>query len=205
MKSIFFTSDFHIGHKKVLEYDERPFKDLNHMNRVLINNYNNTVKEDSVCYFLGDMGLCNQNYLHSVISQLNGTKVLILGNHDRKMEAMYKAGFDVVMYNATLYIANERVTLSHCPLKGVFREDTTKMRNYVEGENWHGEFRHHKYTVADEGQYHLHGHTHCKPETKIMGKQFDVGVVANNYFPVHIGQIEKWAVFHKNRKNDITK
>ena len=55
-KNIYFTSDWHVGHDNVLKFDNRPFKDVDHMHRVLINNYNSTVKPDDVCYFLGDMG-----------------------------------------------------------------------------------------------------------------------------------------------------
>jgi calcineurin-like phosphoesterase family protein len=39
-KSIFFTSDLHIGHLNSIKFDQRPFRDLDHMHEVLINNYN---------------------------------------------------------------------------------------------------------------------------------------------------------------------
>jgi calcineurin-like phosphoesterase family protein len=131
-------------------------------------------------------------------------KILILGNHDRNANSMYKIGFDVVLNSATLYIANERVTMSHCPLRGVYREDTTGMSNAKIGEHWHGENRHQAFSVTDEGQWHLHGHIHSGPantKLKTDGKQYDVGVCANQYRPVSISVIESWiATFKGNKK-----
>ena len=67
IKNTYFTSDWHVGHKNCLKFDSRPFKDLDHMHRVLINNYNSTVTNNDVCYFLGDMGLGKGELLKKVI------------------------------------------------------------------------------------------------------------------------------------------
>lgn len=206
IKKTFFTSDWHIGHENCIVFDKRPFTSLDHMHKVLINNFNSSVKEDGVTYFLGDIGVRDVETTKSVISQLNGTKILILGNHDKGSNAMYGAGFDVVMNSATLIIANEIVTMSHCPLPGILREDTTGMRGAREGENWHGEHRYNfkHYQVANSGQYHLHGHIHSPnngKSTKIQDKQMDVGVVANSYRPISISTIESWIALHKRGTN----
>lgn len=193
-KPLYATSDWHIGHENVIKFDERPFRDLNHMHEVLVNNYNSTVTPDGLCYFLGDMGFGNRDIMHKIIQRLNGTKVLILGNHDKGVNAFYTEGFDVVMNGAKLVIGGKHVlTMSHCPLVGVWREDVTGMKGSEEGEMWHGESRHKdKYSWPDMGQFHLHGHTHKKPEERILNKQFDVGVRANGYKPVNISVIESW-------------
>ena len=205
--NIFFTSDFHIGHANSIIFDERPFRDLEHMHEVLINNYNSTVRDTDTCYFLGDMGLCNSEYLTKVVSQLNGTKVLVLGNHDKGIDAMYKVGFDVVLHGATMQIAGERVTMSHCPLLGVYREDTSSMTRSELKENWHGESRE-KYRIFsthDNGQFHLHGHVHSPNKgrsQKILGQQYDVGVCANNFRPVSISVIESWIAKTKGASDE---
>ena len=152
-RNTFFTSDWHIGHTNVIAYDSRPFRDTSHMAEVLISNFNASVGTNDLTYFLGDMGLCKGSELSEVVGRLNGTKVLVLGNHDKGAEAMHKIGFDVVVNGATLWIANQCVTLSHCPLKGVWRE-------HGFGENWHGESRQHRFTTPNFGQFHLHGHIH---------------------------------------------
>lgn len=205
-KSVHFTSDWHVYHANSIVFDKRPFNDIHHMHRVLINNYNAQVPEDGVCYFGGDMGFGSKENLRQIIEQLNGTKVLILGNHDKQHNQMYDVGFDVVLNSITLFIANKKVTMSHCPLRGVFREDVTGMRNSHPDENWHGEKRHHEYTIADEGQYHLHGHIHSGPannKPRIDGRQLDVGVCANKYRPVSISEIESFIARNEQRiKNE---
>lgn len=192
---IFFTSDLHVGHENVLKFDSRPFRDIDHMEKVLINNFNATVPKDAITYFLGDMGMCSKTRLRDVVAQLNGTKVLVLGNHDGGMNAMYRIGFDVVLNSAALWIAGHEVTMTHCPLRGIWRENISGMKGASDGENWHGEHKQLRFSIEDRGQFHLHGHIHSPnsgKSQKILGKQYDVGVPANNYRPVSISQIESW-------------
>lgn len=194
-KLIFFTSDWHIGHERAIELDSRPFRDADHMGRVLVNNFNSTVPKDAITYFAGDMGMHCKNKTRDIVAQLNGTKVFILGNHDLGMNAMYAMGFDVVLNAAMLIVAGEKVTISHCPLRGVWREDTTGMKGANDGDNWHGEYKQHRFSIEDNGQFHLHGHIHSPnhgKSQKILGKQYDIGVVANGYRPVSISVIESW-------------
>jgi calcineurin-like phosphoesterase family protein len=193
-KLTFFTSDWHLGHTNVLKYDLRPFRDIKHMAESLILNFNSTVPDGSVTYFLGDMGMHSADDISKALPRMNGTKVLVLGNHDKGSEAMYKAGFDVVVNGVTLWVANQRVTLSHCPLLGVFREHVDGMKGAVDGDHWHGERKNTRFTVEDLGQFHLHGHIHSRPGVKerIDGRQMDVGVAANNYRPVCISAVESW-------------
>jgi calcineurin-like phosphoesterase family protein len=119
------------------------------------------------------------------------------------MNAMYNIGFDVVLNSASIYIAGEEVTLSHCPLRGIPREDTTGMRNHVPGENWHGESRHRQYSLDNRNSFALHGHLHSQNiDGKMVkqNKQWDIGVVGNSYRPVSIGQVESWITNYKNGK-----
>ena len=206
-KSTFFTSDWHIGHENSLVFDNRPFRDLDQMHRVLVNNYNAQVPKDGICYFLGDIGVSSSEICLKIMNQLNGTKVLILGNHDKKMNAMYGCGFDVVLNAATIYIANERVTMTHCPLRGLFREDVEGMQGVNEYQNWHKEHIHTDFSIVDEGQFHLHGHIHSPNKgrsQKILGKQYDVGVPGNKYRPVSISEIESWIAQYKKANPDET-
>jgi calcineurin-like phosphoesterase family protein len=194
-KPIFFTSDLHIGHENSIRFDGRPFRDLEHMHNELIRRFNNTVPVNGLTYFLGDVQTHSTELTKAVLSQMNGTKVLVVGNHDKNYNSCYNAGFDVVLNSGTIYIQKQRVTLSHCPLLGTFREDTKGMAGNTEGENWHGEARNKRFSVANEGQFHLHGHIHSPnggKSSKILGRQYDVGVPANNYRPVHINEIESW-------------
>ena len=194
-KPMFFMSDVHLDHPNSLIFDNRPFRDTDHMHDVIIKRYNAQVPTNGICFLLGDVGVGSSKVCEEVISKLNGTKILILGNHDKKMNAMYQCGFDVVLNSASIMIMGQRVTMSHCPLKGVYREDTTGMKGVTEYMNWHGEHKQHDFTLTNEGQFHLHGHIHSPNggrSQKILGRQFDVGVVANGYRPVSISEIESW-------------
>jgi calcineurin-like phosphoesterase family protein len=194
-RQIFFTSDWHIGHTNVIRLSQRPFRDVEHMAEVLVNNFNACARPGALTYFLGDMGLCKGEELKAVVSKLNGTKVLVLGNHDKNHEAMFKIGFDAVVNSATIYVAHQRVTLSHCPLRGVWREATEGMKDSTGAENWHGEAKQVRFSIADEGQFHLHGHIHSPnggKSERLLGRQMDVGVDANKYRPVSISEVESW-------------
>ena len=199
---IYFTSDWHIGHNNVLKFDERPFRDLDHMHETLVKNFNYYVPKHGITYFLGDMGLCSNGLLKSVIDQLNGTKILVRGNHDGNTYSMYNAGFDVVTDKAQITVGKEIVTMTHCPLYGVFREDTTGMRNATPGENWHKESKHkHRFSIEDFGQFHLHGHIHARGKANgkaiVDGRQMDVGVPGNNYKPVTLSDVESFIAKYK--------
>lgn len=167
------------------------------MHRVLVNKYNSSVRPQDTCYFMGDMGMGNKEDIKNIIDQLNGTKIFIVGNHDKGYQSMYNVGFDAVQHGAVLYIAGKRVTLSHCPLLDTYREDTKGNRNSDGTELWHGntKYKHRQCSFTNEDQFHLHGHIHspnrCKSK-KILDKQYDIGVVANDYSPVSISTIESW-------------
>ena len=199
----FFTSDWHIGNSNVIRLSNRPFRDVEHMHQVLINNHNSTVPPDGIIYCLGDMLQSSIEVCTEVISQMNGTKILLMGNHDPSATRALRCGFDVVLNSAGIVIGKEHVTMSHCPLRGVFREDVTGMKGAVEGENWHGESRHWKFSIPDHGQFHLQAHIHSPNggrSTKTLGRQYDVGVDANNYTPVSISTIERW--IHATKKKE---
>lgn len=202
-KPIFFTSDLHIGHAKAIEYDQRPFANLEEMHEALITRFNSTVPKNGLTYFLGDIGN-KPREVKAVIEQLNGTKILILGNHDHGMGTMLNCGFDAAMWSSSIYIGEHRVTMSHCPLLGVFREDLSHINKVREGfskdVNWHGENRkaHRACSLTNEGQFHLHGHIHSRKgaakSKKILGRQYDVGVTANDYRPVSLSTITSWVM-----------
>ena len=47
-EKIFFTSDLHFFHRNIMQFCQRPFNNLVEMNEALINNWNNTVDNDSI-------------------------------------------------------------------------------------------------------------------------------------------------------------
>jgi calcineurin-like phosphoesterase family protein len=81
---IYFTADPHINHLNVISYCKRPFSDVNKMNAALEANWNKKVKAEDTVYVLGDFCLEREaDKIYRITRRLNGTKILILGNHDQ--------------------------------------------------------------------------------------------------------------------------
>jgi len=84
MKKYFVVSDHHFYHKNIMVYENRPFDDLEHMTKELIKRHNSVVKKDDVVFFLGDISFTNKEKTKEIIEKMNGYKILIMGNHDRR-------------------------------------------------------------------------------------------------------------------------
>lgn len=197
--NIFFTSDLHLNHENSIKFDERPFKDLEDMHESLIRRYNSTVGPKDIVYFLGDLGIGSPQDLGKIIRRLNGTKIMILGNHDKGGIGRHiQMGFTAVLNSISFTIGGQLVTASHCPLLDTYRENTAGMRGSTKKEPWHGNSRkkHRLCSLPNFGQFHLSGHIHSRSgvnkSNKILGRQYDVGVPANNYTPVSLATIESW-------------
>ena len=93
-----FYSDPHFGHKNIIEHCNRPFEDVYDMSTQLIERYNSCVRPGDLVLWLGD---CfwhpGRPYARDIMSQLNGRKWLVKGNHDRSAKKMLELGFEVVM------------------------------------------------------------------------------------------------------------
>jgi len=114
-RNIWFTADTHFGHGKVIEYEERPFPDADEMDRLLILNWNQKVGPDDLVYHLGDFAMHKKDRVRSILQELNGTKILIRGNHDFKPTAMMNLGFDACLESAFVRIGRHDCYLSHEP------------------------------------------------------------------------------------------
>ncbi len=93
---VLFTSDNHFGHHNIIGYCNRPFKDVAEMNAVMIERWNATVSPEDVVYHLGDFSLCSFALSKYILGSLNGTKILIRGNHDSNPAKMLEMGFKEV-------------------------------------------------------------------------------------------------------------
>lgn len=92
----YLIADTHFGHRNVIDYAGRPFEDVNHMNEILIQNWNEVVQQEDLVYMLGDFTLSRRiDIITSLCGRLNGRKALIMGNHDTRKPRDYIAcGFD---------------------------------------------------------------------------------------------------------------
>jgi len=110
-----FYSDPHLGHTNIIEYCQRPFSSAEEMNEALIANYNSLIGPNDTVLWVGD---CFFKGAESLIHQMNGHKVLVVGNHDRSEQTMASLGFDLVMKEAFLNINGVPCRVNHYPYDG---------------------------------------------------------------------------------------
>lgn len=186
---IFFTSDTHFGHSKIIDYCKRPFSSIEEHDKALIQNWNNTVGQDDTVFHLGDFAYGNSQFIANIIKQLNGNIILIKGNHDLKNinPTLYNIFSDVV-YQARILIDKQTVYLNHFPFLCFD----------------HGDINLYK----DNYSIQLFGHVHSGPLTSskdvsrlniLFPTQYDVGVDNNNYTPI------SWADVKNKIKQQIDK
>lgn len=86
--------------------------------RMLIDYWNETVRNDDIVWFLGDFVLGGHNVLNDYASKLKGRKRIILGNHDNLKDKDYlEAGFEFV--SRWPVVLAQHIILSHAPLPSV--------------------------------------------------------------------------------------
>jgi len=115
MNKIYFTSDLHFGHKNIIQYDNRPFKNIEEMDAELIKRWNNKVDSKDVVYILGDISWHKDNKTVEIYNQLNGIKKLIKGNHD-KLNSSIRSCFESVKDYAEINVDGKKLILSHYPI-----------------------------------------------------------------------------------------
>ena len=96
MRKIYVISDTHFNHANIIKYCNRPFANVEEMNKTLIKNWNNIVRDKDIVYFLGDFVLSKNKIekAKELIELLNGRIIFIKGNHDKFGEK-----FKIIKYN----------------------------------------------------------------------------------------------------------
>ncbi len=168
---IYFISDTHFYHSNIIKYCNRTFKDVNEMNETIISNWRFFITKDDIVYHLGDFCLSSDDDIKNIFNRLNGNKILIRGNHDRKSVKFYKdIGFEILTH-APIILEEYKLILSHVPLPDV------KIKN---------------------GYINLHGHIHNKNISEDYPKNIyseikhiNLSVDVTDYKPVSLDKINE--------------
>lgn len=168
MSKIFYISDPHFYHKKIIEKCNRPFSDVYEMNEAIIQNWKNTVKDEDKIYIAGDLGLYHAQDITNILNDLPGKKFLITGNHDlRNLEYRpLRQCFEKISFYEDIKDKDRRVVICHYPF-----------------EEWNGFYR---------DVYHIHGHVHKSPNgvaLKELKNRFNVNVEFTGYKPVTLDEL----------------
>lgn len=138
----FYIADWHYGHKNILAYDNRPFKTIEEMNKTLVDRWNGAVSPGDRVFILGDMFWCNEDCAVPILEILNGTKILVVGNHDTYKKQQFREQFSHITEYLEVKDGDKSVVLCHYPMPC--------FKNHFHG--W----------------YHLYGHVHNSFEWNMM-------------------------------------
>lgn len=191
MRNIWFTSDLHLGHARIIELCKRPFADVDEMNNVIIKRWNNVVQPDDTVYVLGDVALGTITESLALVTQLTGNKLLVPGNHDRVFSAYRKGGprpQDVQIYkDAGFTILPERIRV----LRGESHpyEEAYLLCHFPYAGDSHENDRYVEHRPPDKGNWLIHGHVHER--WQVNGRQINVGVDVWDFAPVPITKIRE--------------
>lgn len=162
---IWFISDIHFGHKRILEFHQERINKygdtIEKHDEMLINYWNETIAKKDTVYIIGDLMFADQQRSRKILERLNGNKILILGNHDKVHDA--NKGY----FNHITQIKSMKFK------KTVFNflsEDMEVVMCHFPMLTWE-----HKY----KGVIMLHGHCHGKLDqynTESKELRVDVGI-----------------------------
>ena len=161
--TVFFTSDTHFSHARIIELCDRPFRDVQHMNEMLVENWNDIVSPDDTVYHLGDVALGQIEESLGYISRLNGDKVLVTGNHDRNFRGGKKSrGLEPGEWDQKYVEAGFRMVVPQLALYGVAGLPPVWLSHFPYTGDSHGEERYREFRPKNIGVPLIHGHTHFK-------------------------------------------
>lgn len=109
MMKYWFTSDLHLGHANIIGYCDRPFKNVNDMDKKLIANWNARVKPEDTIFHLGDFCYRDSTKFSEYYNALNGNKIFIKGNHDGNN------GVKTPIIDMTIHLGGKVLLLLHDP------------------------------------------------------------------------------------------
>lgn len=163
MCKIFFIADTHFGHEAIIDYENRPFENIDEMTTAIINNWNNVVSDEDTVFLLGDFSAYDKDASISICKRLNGHKILIMGNHDTESEKYYyDCGFENVSKYPIIY--DNFWILSHEPM----------------------------YINSNMPYANIFGHVHGNPLYTDYSKQsFCVSAERINYTPIEFNEIKR--------------
>lgn len=154
--TLYATSDIHFFHKSSLKFcaTSRPFSDVDEMNEAIVSNHNSMVSPQDTTYILGDITFGRVGPTIDLLNQMNGNKILIIGNHDKDAlrKDKFRECFESIHDYVSLKYKGHDIYMFHYPIA------SWNKKHY--------------------GSMHLHGHLHGNT-SGIDGRIKDVGMDTN--------------------------
>lgn len=150
------ASDLHFGHKNIMSFcpvtRARFNNDVEYMNEAMIKEWNEIVNPEDTVYILGDVAFMPASKAALVVKRLNGTKILIEGNHDKKAlkDPMFNKCFAEIHKYLEVNYDGTKVCMFHYPVA--------------------------EWNQMHRGSVHFHGHLHGNTSGLEGFRAIDVGM-----------------------------
>lgn len=133
-----FTADWHLDHENIIKFCNRPFDDVQIMNRTIIDNTNKVVKHEDILVMIGDFCFSKKSYEYNARKFRENifckNVIFINGNHD---ESCLKRIFSEVHERLELKIEGEKIICDHYPSRSWNKQHHGSWQLYG---HVHGEF-----------------------------------------------------------------
>jgi calcineurin-like phosphoesterase family protein len=116
------TSDLHWGHKNIMSFcpvsRARFRNDVDYMNQAMVKEWNDLIAPEDLVYILGDVAFLPAQKAAETVNRLNGTKILVEGNHDRKAlnDPTFRRCFEEVHKYLDINYNGTKVVMFHYPI-----------------------------------------------------------------------------------------
>lgn len=162
-------SDLHFGHSNILDFSDRPFENVDQMNNVLVDNFNDCVNSDDISIWVGDISFLNNERTNEILDSCNGYKILVVGNHDLKKGKLKNMNFNEVHVLYLVDFPDLSLVFTHYPM----------------------------FNLIEEYPYiNVHGHLHINHGIDSI-RHINVCCEYHNYRPVNLNEIYQWAKIRK--------
>ena len=178
----YYAGDLHLGHRKVIDFDNRPFEDVEDMNLQIINNINKVVGKDDTLTFVGDISFTlKPEELRNLILKIKCKNlILIKGNHDDLIFRRFHLFENIFKEIHEMKIIKDNkvyVTICHYPLL-----------------SWKGMYH---------GGINVYAHVHTNDESIVTKERprpnaYNAGIMFHNYMPVTLNQMKETFGYNKH-------
>ncbi len=163
----YIVSDNHFNHWNINRYCKRGYPSLDKMNSDMIAKWNRIVRPEDMVIHVGDLCFTKgeSKKVAEIIKQLNGRKILVKGNHDRKSYSWYLThGIEFICERFMWEFNNKKILFIHSPHDVDYRD--LRVCNYI-----------------------IHGHSHDKGNfihTRKQCKIINVSVEHIKFTPMNL-------------------
>lgn len=170
---VFLCSDLHLGHKNILQYDNRSFDTIDLHDETILENWNSLISENDTVYFLGDWCFSLEKGIWFA-EKCKGKVFFLKGNHDRLLKNKRLSGrFEWIKdYHELLF------------------QDTVICLFHYELATWN---------QCHRGAIHFFGHSHQPYQGE--HRKLNVGINLWNFSPIRLDKAVALCQSYKNKQH----